>query len=155
MTTLSLDLRQRILTCYDNGEGTREQIAWRYKVSLGMVKKLLQQRRRTGDIRARHHRSGRKALIVASHRQAMRQHLKRKPDLTLAELRDAVGLRCTLPAIHYVLVAMGLTYKKRRSARANKTAPTSVRHDASGGGIRAASTRRGSSSLTRVARKPT
>jgi len=155
MTTLSLDLRQRILTCYDNGEGTREQIGWRYKVSLGMVKKLLQQRRRTGDIRARHHCSGRKALIVASHRQAMRQHLRRKPDLTLAELRDAVGLNCSLPAIHYALAAMGLTYKKRRSARANKTAPTSAVRDESGAGIKAVSIRRGSSSLTKAVRRPT
>jgi hypothetical protein len=33
--------------------------------------------------------------------------------MTLAELREALGLKCTLPAIHYVLVDMGLTYKKR------------------------------------------
>ena len=50
MRTLSLDLRERILASYDNEEGTREQIGARYRVSLGMVKKLLQQRRRTGDI---------------------------------------------------------------------------------------------------------
>jgi len=58
MRTLSLDLRERILACYDNSEGTREQVASRYRVSLGMVKKLLQQRRRTGDIAARHRYSG-------------------------------------------------------------------------------------------------
>ena len=55
MATLSLDLRQRILASYDNDEGTRDQIAVRFKVSLGMVKKLLQQRRRTGCIKPRHH----------------------------------------------------------------------------------------------------
>jgi hypothetical protein len=56
---------------------------------------------------------------------AIRQHLKRKPDLTLAELREHLGLNCTLPAIHYVLVDMGLTYKKRRSAQPSKSAKTS------------------------------
>ena len=45
MKTLSLDLRERILISYDGGEGTREEIAERFRVSLGMVKKLLQQRR--------------------------------------------------------------------------------------------------------------
>ena len=50
MTTLSIDLRERILAAYDAGEGTREEIATRFRVSLGMVKKLLQQRRTTGDI---------------------------------------------------------------------------------------------------------
>ena len=126
MATLSLDLRERILSSYDKGEGSRDEIAHRFQVSLGMVKKLLQQRRHTGCIKPRHHLAGRKKLIVAKHRMAIRQHLKAKPDMTLAELRDALGLECTLPAIHYVLVDMGLTYKKRRSAQPSKNAKTSA-----------------------------
>ena len=87
MRTLSLDLRERILASYDHEEGTRSEIAHRYRVSLGMVKKLLQQRRRTGDIAPRHHYSGRKPGIVEIHRQKFRVLLGRKPDLTLQELR--------------------------------------------------------------------
>jgi len=124
MKTLSLDLRERILASYDNQEGTRQQTADRYRVSLGMVKKLLQQRRHTGDIRPRHRFSGRKPLILGSHRQRMRQLLGKKPDLTLAELREGLHLACTLQAIHYALDRMGLTYKKRHSAPANKIART-------------------------------
>lgn len=37
---LSPDLRERILASDDNLEGTRQEIAERYGVSLGMVKKL-------------------------------------------------------------------------------------------------------------------
>ena len=155
MATLSLDLRERIVASYDNEEGTRDQIARRYRVSLGMVKKLLQQRRRTGDIGSLHHHSGRKPVILASHRQAMRAALRRKPDLTLAELREAVGLTCTLPAIHYVLADMGLTYKKRRSVPASKTAPTSSRPARSGGGSKGGSIRSVSSLSMRAGRKPT
>lgn len=155
MATLSLDLRQRILASYDRDEGTREQIASRYCVSLGMVKKLLQQRRRTGCIKPRHHLAGRKPTIVGAHRTAMRKHLKTKPDLTLAELRDLVGLTCTLPALHYVLADMGLTFKKRRSAPANRTVRTSAKQGASGSAPRAGSSRGGSSSSTKVARRPT
>lgn len=36
---------------YDTKEGTRQEIADRFRVSLGMVKKLLLQRRKAGDIR--------------------------------------------------------------------------------------------------------
>ena len=122
MRTLSLDLRERILASYDQEEGTREEIAYRYCVSLGMVKKLLQQRRHTGDIASRHHRSGRKPLIVDRHRCQLRTLLGRKPDLTLKELRRAMGLACSLPAIHYALDQMGLTYKKRHSEPVSKTA---------------------------------
>ena len=123
--TLSLDLRERILASYDNLEGTRQEIAERYRVSLGMVKKLLQQRKRTGQIGARHAYSGRKPLIVQAHENQMRTLLAQKPDMTLKELRVALGLDCSLPAIHYVLSDMGLTYKKRHSALASRTARTS------------------------------
>jgi transposase len=124
MRTLSLDLRERILASYDAQEGTREQIGLRYRVSLGMVKKLLQQRRKTGDIGSRHHNSGRKPRILERHRTQIRDLLSNKPDLTLAELRKATSLDCSLTAIHYALQEMNLTYKKRHSAPANKTDPT-------------------------------
>src|SRR5512141_2358218 len=106
MRTLSLDLRQRILEAYDHEEGTRAEVAHRFRVSLGMVKKLLQQRRRTGDIAARHHCSGRKPMIVAAHRDQIRCLLAKKNDLTLKELRQAAGLQCSLQAIHVVLAKM-------------------------------------------------
>ena len=124
MRTLSLDLRERILTSYDNEEGTRLQIAVRYKVSEGMVKKLLQQRRHTGDIRPRHRNSGRKPVIVSSHRQRIRKLLGKKPDMTLVELREELGLACTIQAIFYVLDDMGLTYKKRHSGPVSRTVRT-------------------------------
>lgn len=124
MKTISLDLRERILASYDNQEGTRQQIADRFRVSEGMVKKLLQQRRRTGDIGPRHHHSGRKRLIVGAHRRQLRSMLGKRPDMTLVELRDGLGLSCTIQAVHYVLVDMGLTYKKRRFGPANRTERT-------------------------------
>ena len=127
MKTLSLDLRERILASYDNLEGTRQEIADRYRVSLGMVKKLLQQRKRTGDIGARHAYSGRKPVIVKAHESRMQTLLGQKPDMTLKELREALGLDCSLPAIHYALSDMGLTYKKRHSAPVSRTGRISRR----------------------------
>jgi transposase len=143
MRTLSLDLRERILVSYDQKEGTRAEVARRYRVSLGMVKKLLQQRRRTGDIAARHGHSGRKPVIVESHRRKLRELLGRRPDLTLEELRQAAALTCTLQAIHYVLQKMGLTYKKRHSEPASKTGWTSPGRGGLGGGGKAGLTRPG------------
>lgn len=155
MKTLSLDLRERILDSYDGGEGTREEVARRFRVSLGMVKKLLAQRRRSGEIGARHHRSGRKPKLLAGHHLQMRVLLGKKPDLTLNELRAQTGLECTLPTIHRALAAMGLTYKKRHSAPASRIGLTSPRPAASGGGGRRGSTPRGSSSSTNRGRKRT
>ncbi|NLT60914.1 MAG: transposase [Candidatus Hydrogenedentes bacterium] len=114
MGTLSQDLRERIVAAYDRGEGTRAQIARRYDVSEGMVKKLLQQRRRTGDIAPRHRFSGAKPKITPKHQQHLKRLIQKNPDMTLEELRDALGVPCTPQAVHYALERMGLPLKKRR-----------------------------------------
>ncbi|WP_372808804.1 IS630 transposase-related protein [Pontiella sp.] len=118
-----MDLRQRILSSYDAGEGTRQDIADRYRVSLGMVKKLLSQRKRTGDIAPRHNHSGRKPCFTEEHRLQMKALIDRQPDITLREIQDQLALDCTLPAIHYVLKDMGVSFKKnaaRQRARARR-----------------------------------
>ena len=138
MKALSLDLRERILATYDKENATREQVAKRFHVSVGMVKKLLQQRRRTGEIGSRRHFCGRKPRILESHRSQIRVILKQKPDITLKELRKALALDCTLPAIHYVLKDMELTYKKRLSMPANRNARMWPRREHAGAANKAA-----------------
>ena len=150
-----MDLRERILASYDEGAGTREEVAQRFRVSLGMVKKLLQQRRELGEIGPRHHLAGRKPQIEAGHQRELRRLLAGKVDLTLREMREALGLACSLQAIHVVLDKMGLTLKKRRSAPASKTAPISRGRGKFGVGGKAGSTRRGWSSWTKAGPKLT
>jgi transposase len=78
-------------------------------------------------------------MILSSHQRQMRSLLAKKPDLTLKELRASVALECSLPAIHYALEKMGLTYKKRHSGRASKTVPTSRGRAGRGGGANSVS----------------
>jgi transposase len=120
-----------------------------------MVKKLLQQRRHTGDLRPRHRFCGRKPTILPHHHRHLRTLLDQKPDLTLQELRTATGLACTLPAIHYALKKLGLTYKKRRSMPASKPGLTSPGRGGSGGGGSRGWIRPGSSSSMNRVPKPT
>jgi transposase len=154
-STLSLDLRERILASYDEGESTREEVAKRFRVSLGMVKKLIQQRRHSGDIAAQHHRAGRKPVILESHCEQMSKLPAKTPDMTLEELRIAVELDCTVQAIHIVLGKMGLTFKKRHFAPASKTGPTSPKPAINGKNSKVNLTRRGSYSSTKAEPKRT
>lgn len=148
MKTTSLDLRRRIVETYDEGKWTQEEVAKRFRVSLGMVKKLLVQRRRTGQIEARHRFSGRKARLLPERGPELKRLVAKEPDLTLAEIKERLKLDCTIGAIHWVLGRLGLTYKKRRSMRPSRTAPTSRKPAADGNGAKAGSTRRVSSSST-------
>lgn len=133
MKTFSLDLRERILSAYDTRQFTRQEVADRFLVSLGMVKKLLAQRRSDGDIAPRDHRAGRKPKITADHRRQLDEWVRKQPDLTLEELRGRLGVECSLPAVHYALKAMGLTYKKRVSSPPSKSAPMSRKNARNGG----------------------
>ena len=128
-----MDLRERILIAYDTGQFTRQEVAERFLVSLGMVKKLLAQRQSSGDIAPRHHRAGRKPKITVDHRRQLKEWVQQQPDLTLEELRTRLGVECSLPAIHYVLKAMGLSFKKRHSNRGSRIVPTSRRSASNGG----------------------
>ena len=42
----------------------------------------------------------------------MQAAIRRQPDTILAEFRELLGLACSLPSIHRVLVRMGMIYKK-------------------------------------------
>lgn len=150
-----MDLRQRILAACDRGDATRDQIARRFEVSLGMVKKLIQQRRHTGCIEPRHRNSGRKPKILDSHKRDMKALLREKPDLTLEELRAKLGLDCTIQAIHYALADMGMTYKKRRSAPMSNPEGMLPRPGGSGAADKAGSPRSSSSSSTSQRQKRT
>ena len=152
--TLSVGLRERIVAAYDAKAGTRAEVAKRFKVSVGMVKKLLRQRARTGDLRPRHRFSGRKARLLPEQGAKLKQLIAREPDLTLAEMKDRLELGCTVAAIHWVVNKLGLTYKKRRSMRPNQTGRTWRGPGAGGRGAKARSTRRGGSSSTNRPPKP-
>lgn len=117
MATLSMDLRERIVAAYDRGDATRLEVAERFDVSEGMVKKLLQQRRRIGDIGPQHANSGAKGKLTPEHLERLACLVHAQPDLTLAALRDALGVQCTQQAIFYALRRMKLPLKKNRSAR--------------------------------------
>ena len=81
-------------------------------------------------------------MILKEHRRQMRTLLGKRPDLTLKQLRAALEVECSLPAIHYVLAELGLTYKKRLSTPASKAVRISRGRAGRGVANKAASTRR-------------
>ena len=113
MKTLSLDLRSRILAAYDAGGVTRQEVADRFMVSLGMVKKLIQQRRRTGDIGNLHHRAGRRRLLTADDEKRLSGLHRAQPDATLEEFGERLGVKCHFTTIHRALGRLGLRFKKK------------------------------------------
>jgi transposase len=151
MKTFSLDLRTRILAACDKHDSTRQQVADRFGVSLGFVKKLLGQRKRVGVVGDLYFRAGRKQAVSEEKRARMREYVRLHPGATLAEIASACRLSCTIATVDNTLRRMGLTYKKRRCAPPSRTAGTSPRSGKPGGSGPGTGIRRGSSSSTRPA----
>jgi hypothetical protein len=53
MAAYSIDLRQKILSAWQNKEGTQRELAKRFKVSLSFLRDFLRRYRETGEIAAR------------------------------------------------------------------------------------------------------
>jgi len=155
MRALSKDLRERILSLWEKGEHTREEVGKRYEVSLGMVKKLIAQRKRLGHIEALWSNCGRPVKIEESQRNALREAIKERPEATLGELAAGMGVECTAQAVFYALRGMGISRKKKRSTPASETGRTSCASARGGKGGKGAGTPPASSSSTRRAARRT
>jgi transposase len=119
------DLRRRILQAYEQKEGSEAELARRFQVSLGYVKKIRQQWRRTGKMERVPHQPGRKPKFTEPIRERLRSWLQQQPDLTLMELQEQLRaqerLPVSVPALWVVLRKIGLRLKKSRSTPKSAT----------------------------------
>ena len=129
MRALSMDLRERILAACDQGGSTRQSVADRFQVSLGVVKKAPGASGGTPATSVR-------ATIVAADRPrcapstsvACALWCAKQPDLTLQETaRGQTQQDRSLAAIPTALAKLGLTDKKRHCAPAGKGRPDVAR----------------------------
>ena len=124
----SQDLRDRVLGARDRGLKTK-QVAALFSVSASWVRRVMQRRRQHGQTAPRP-RGG--ATVVKIDMERLRQLVQEQPDATTKELHQRLGVACCESAVGRALQRLGLSFKKRRSTRPNRTGPTS-RPGASGG----------------------
>lgn len=122
MAAFSLDLRGRIVAAVDTGDATLAAVAARFAVSLGLVKKLVAQRRAHGHVEPMGHGGGQP---LRTDLEGLCTAVAADPDVSLAELREQVpaldGGRLSLGAISHWLKVLGLPRKKRPSGRPRPT----------------------------------
>ena len=130
----SVDLRERVVRAVEAGL-SRRAAARRFEVSVSFVIKLLQRWQRQGTVQPERY-GGWKRAILAAHAERVHELLRVEPDLTIAELRSrlaAEAIHVSPAAISRFLTAEGLTRKKRRSTRLNRSARTSPQPEPPGG----------------------
>jgi transposase len=131
----SEDLRARVLAAVDGGMAARAA-ARLFRVSVSYIYKALIRRRRTGEASASSQRGHRPRKLSLAQETALAAHIEAHPDLTLAALQAWLlaehGVRLSNGAMWSAVARLGLSFKKRRSAPASRTARTSRRGGGSG-----------------------
>lgn len=116
MNPYSLDLRQKIVKAYDNREGSQRQLAKRFNVSLAFVQKLLSRYYKEGTIEPLARVNGFPPKLAA-YESEVREIVAENKDDTLAELtqklKQRLGIQFSPSTLHYYLVRLKLTRKKK------------------------------------------
>jgi transposase len=99
------DLRRKLLQAHDRGEGTLEQLAARFSVSVPWAWKISAQRKRTGQTERIEQRRGTVRKVTAEVEQRLRGWVQAQPDLTLAEFPAEAGEGLPSAGQHRTVVA--------------------------------------------------
>lgn len=124
------DLRRRLLSAYEAGEGTLEELAEGFMVSLAYGKKVHGQFQRSGQMERVEQRRGTPRKLLDGPREQLRIWLIAAPDLTLEQLREKLrqdcGVSISCAQVARALKRMGLKLKKSHSTLASETRKKTV-----------------------------
>ncbi len=125
MQAYSLDLRQRVVSAYENGVETILEVAERFEVSDSFIKKLLRRKSTTGEIAPIGHRGGQRKRLAQRHRKWLLKTVLAEPDITLGELQERLlgeqNLAASVPTLSRELRALNLRRKKSRWSLVKET----------------------------------
>jgi transposase len=113
MPVYSQDLRKRVIDTIERGDGSLRQIARRFLVSLSFVVRLLRHYRTTGSLEPKPHGGGRLPALSPAQLKRLAALIRKKPDATLGELRQSLGVDCSTMAIVRALKKLKITRKKK------------------------------------------
>jgi transposase len=113
MRAYSNDLRERIVAAVERGTHSQRQLTQLFCVSLSFIVRLLQRQRQTGSVQPKPHGGGTPYKLDADALARLRQLVHDQPDATLAELRERLGVSCTLATVCRALQRLRLTRKKK------------------------------------------
>jgi transposase len=123
MSPLSLDLRERILAAVEAGEHSLQELANLFSVNLSTIVRLLQRFRGTGSVQPKPHGGGMPRKLDAPAVARLLELLRQQPDATLQELRDRLGILCSVMTISRALKRNRISRKKKTRRAEERDTP--------------------------------
>lgn len=120
---IHIEVRKKIIEARQKGLLIKE-IAKAYSVSVSAVDCLLRLERETGNITPKTYLRGRRPSLDNGQLEQMRELIILKPDITLEEIRETLGLSIKKSAISKIINdKLGFRYKKRQYTPASEIDP--------------------------------
>jgi transposase len=113
MRAYSKDLRERIVAAVERGDYPMRHLAHLFAVSVSFIVRLLQRKRRTGTVEPAPHAGGPTPKLDPAAHARLRALVRDQPDATLAELRDRLGVACSVTTVARALNRARITRKKK------------------------------------------
>jgi len=121
MKAYSMDFRLKTIEAYEDGEGTQEEIAHRFKISYSTFKRWCKQKKIQGHVNPSQAKRGFAPLFSGENEVVLRKISKEYQDATLDEyveiLDQNYGIQCHSTTICKALKRLGLTRKKNTASR--------------------------------------
>jgi len=117
MRPYPIELRRPIVEACKSRDESQEEIAARFGVSYGFVKKVWRQWRETGDVRPGKMGGHRQPAIRGPALERLKKAVRNHPDATLKELREMCGVPCSIVTVFNTLNRVGGRRKKNGARR--------------------------------------
>ncbi len=131
----SMDLRTRVIEAHDNAEGSIEELAVRFKLSVATLSRWFSRYRKTGHFGPLPHGGGNTPALAQEHLEQFRALVLDNNDATEEELRLLWNQNhepVSRSVIHRALVKLKLTRKKNAAGRRGQH----TQGQGPGGGVR-------------------
>jgi len=121
MQPYSLDLRERVVKAYEQGEGSIAEISQMFNVGQTFLKKMLRLKRETGDLSPQPHGGGKPPSLSAKDFGLLRARVRHQSDVSLVELQAHLQQQAKvdvhIATISRALSQLGLPRKKKSSGK--------------------------------------
>lgn len=127
----AMEFREVVAKAYDEC-GSSIEVAEQFNCSESWVRRLIQRRRETGSLAPRLMRLPDNSKLNDKDLNKLQALIKKTPDMTLAELAEALGYKVSVPTVWRATKALGLTLKKSPSMPPSKNVRMSKKRGPAG-----------------------
>jgi transposase len=126
-----MEFREAVARAYDDC-GSSIEVADQFNCSESWVRRLIQRRRETGSLAPQPLKLPNNNKLDEKDLKRLQALIRRTPDMTLAELAEALDHKASVPTVWRATQALGLPLKKSPCMPPSRTARTSRKPARSG-----------------------